>query len=266
MENELKKNNLELPDAINEILLNPDLSKCSKWYNNKDHINAFVNLIPYLGGFLASEIKTYFDYRDSEFIRKFVTFISELDHNGLDDKERIKFLKDIGKEADDSSGNIMASIIDRLDNINKQKILANLVIAKGTGDITIEDFFRLSFILERIPYVDLKNLSLYQTEYYDENGGTELLYSTGALRTSMLNQSGDKYVLSPLGVKLLKFGVKCDGIKIPEIQGTQTIASGDVLDKDDIDEILKEKKTEESREEYEKSGQAMFDYDAYRGK
>ena len=45
----------------------------------------------------------------------------------------MRFLKELEESAQDTSGNIMLSIIDRLDNIHKQKILANLVMAKGEG-------------------------------------------------------------------------------------------------------------------------------------
>lgn len=54
-----------------------------------------------------------------------------------------------------------------LDNINKQKNLANLTKARINGQISIEDFFRLSNMLERIPYVDLESLHNYIENYYD---------------------------------------------------------------------------------------------------
>lgn len=104
------------------------------------------------------------------------------------------------------------------------------------GNISIEDFFRLSSVLERIPYVDLQLLPSYQDEFYDESGDTELLFSTGVLRQAYLGEDGDKYILSPLGIKLLKFGVNVD-IPIPQITGVKTGISWENVGDKDIDLI-----------------------------
>lgn len=140
-----------------------------------------------------------------------------------------------------------------------KKILANLVIAKGEGKIIIEDFFRLESVLQRIPYVDLEQLPLYQTEYYDDNGDSELLYSTGVLRPAMYHQDGDKYVLSPLGVNLMKYGLRLS-VEIPQVKGTYTGIGweeiGEVPDIKGVKDIVN--KTIEDQH-YQESDQAMFD-------
>lgn len=266
----MDKNNI-LSDVIQQTLLVPDLAVKRPWnkhVNWIDQLCATVNLIPGIGGALAGEIKAITDiaanYKASEFMRKFIAFIYELDD--FDDKERLSFLNELEDAAQDSSGNVLLYIIDRLDNINKQKILANLVRTKAAGKITIEEFFRLESVLERIPYVDLKQLPLYQTEYYDEGGDTELLYSTGVLRPARYHQNGDKYVLSPLGVNLLRWGLWLP-IEPPQIKGTSTGIEweelGDVPDVERVKDIVKDT-IEEQR--YIQSDQAMFDYDVVRGK
>lgn len=107
-------------------------------------------------------------------------------------------------------------LVDRIDNINKEKILANLVKAKVVNEISVDDFFRLSSMLERIPYVDLVKLELYNKDYYDEDGDSELLFATGALQQSIIDaEGGNKYVLSKLGKKLLIFGLH---IEVSDIQ------------------------------------------------
>lgn len=229
---------------------------------------AIVNLIPGIGGTMASEIKlttsTYANYQASEFLRKFTAFIYEL--GDFEDKERIKFFEELEKVTHDTSGNVMLSIIDRMDSIHKQKILANLVKAKGEGKITIEEFFRLTSVLQRIPYVDLKQLPLYETEYYNENGDSELLYSTGVLRPAVYHQDGDKYVLSPLGIKLMEYGLNYS-VKPSQIKGTSTglewIELEEVPNIEDVKNTVK-KTIDDQR--YQESDQAMFDYDAVRGK
>jgi hypothetical protein len=243
----MDENKWVLSDIVQRTLLIPDLTAKKPWHEHVDWIDqlcAIVNLIPSIGGALAGEIKTITDavanYQASEFLRKFVTFIYELGDFG--ENERIKFLKELETTAQDTSGNVMLSIIDRLDNIHKQKILANLVRAKGEGKITIEEFFRLVSVLQRIPYVDLKQLTLYQTEYYDENGDSELLYSTDVLRSAIYHQDGDKYILSPLGVNLMRYGLWLS-VEIPQIKGTSTGLEwkeiGEVPDAEGVKEIVK---------------------------
>lgn len=259
-----------LPNFVQKTLSIPDLAKKRPWYNHvdwRDQLCSFANLLPGVGSFIASEIvsasNSVANYQASEFLRKFTAFIYELDD--FNDSARISFLDELEKTANDSSGNVMLSIIDRLDNINKQKILANLVKAKGASRISIEDFFRLVAALQRIPYVDLDQLHLYETEYYDENGDTELLFSTGVLRPAIYSQEGDKYVLSPLGVSLLKHGLAKD-VQKSQIQGASTGSvwlSGDDLDKEEVKDVVNEVIAERH---YEESDQSMFDYDCARGK
>ena len=267
----MAQDNIVLSDIVQQTLLIPNLAVKKPWYKHVnwiDQLCATVNLIPCVGGAIADEIKVITDavanYQVSDFLRKFITFIYELGDFG--DNERMRFLKELEESAQDTSGNIMLSIIDRLDNINKQKILANLVIAKGEGKITIEDFFRLESVLQRIPYVDLEQLPLYQTEYYDDNGDSELLYSTGVLRPAMYHQDGDKYVLSPLGVNLMKFGLRLS-VEIPQVKGTYTgivwEKIGEVPDIKGVKDIVN--KTIEDQH-YQESDQAMFDYDVAREK
>lgn len=180
---------------------------CKDGASFMDEIKVLANLIPGVGGALAQEIQNHQDYRESEFFRKLIWFINELNDTSIE--ERMAFCDEISKKAKDYSGNIISSMIDRLDNINKETVLANLVKSRINGHIGIDDFFRLSSMLERIPYVDLQLLSSYTKDFYDESGDTELLFATGALQQSVIDSNGeDKYVLSKLGRKLLLHGLK----------------------------------------------------------
>lgn len=151
-------------------------------------------------------IKDFIDYKESEFFRKYYQYLC-----GLSDttpEQRHQFAEEVQKKAEDYSGNVIMGIVDRMDNIHKEQYLAKLTIARINGWITIEEFFRLSSLLERIPYVDLKMLPYYQDPYYDESGDTELLYTTGALNQHTIDANGpSKYVLSTLGEKFLHFGL-----------------------------------------------------------
>ena len=184
-------------------------------------------------------------------------FICELGE--LTDTQRNEFVSEVEKVAEDASGNVIMGLVDRLDNINKEKILANLVIAKGKGEISIEDFFRLSSMLERIPYVDLAKLELYNQDYYDDEGDSELLFTTGALQQSVIDEEdGNKYVLSKLGRKLLKYGLRVE-VSDSQPRGTK-VASLDWnaagVPKPGVSVISPSTETD----------QDMFDYDVERGK
>ena len=106
---------------------------------------------------------------------------------------------------------------------------------RNFSKISIENFFRLASVLESIPYIDLAKLPSYQTPYYDEDGDTELLNSTGVLRPVLLSEDGDTYILSPLGVKLLQYGLKSN-VKIANVKGTSVDLSWNNISEDsDVD-------------------------------
>ena len=197
-----------------------------------EQVKALVNLVPVFGGALAQEIQVMQNFKESEFFRKYTAFI--LGVVDTTEKEREKFAEEISKKANDAAGNVIAGMVDRLDNINKEVILANLTMARIDDKISIENFFRLASVLERIPYVDLVKLPSYQTPYYDEDGDTELLNSTGVLRPVKLSEDGDTYILSPLGVKLLQYGLMTN-VKKVNVKGTSVDLSwNDISDDSEV--------------------------------
>lgn len=104
-------------------------------------------------------------------------------------------------------------MIDRLDNINKGTVLTNLIHARTDDKISIDDFFRLVSILERIPYTDLDKLIAFNEPYYDNSGVTELLNVTGAIDVCVIDSNPDSpnlYELTTLGRKLVQCGLKID--------------------------------------------------------
>ena len=195
-------------------------------------MKALVNLVPVFGGALAQEIQVMQNFKESEFFRKYTAYI--LGVADLPIQERKIFAEEIAQKARDSAGYLITGMVNRLDNINKEVILANLTRSRIDDKISIENFFRLASVLERIPYVDLVKLLSYQTPYYDANGDTELLNSTGVLRPVKLSEDGDSYILSPLGVKLLSFGLN---INIGEVNVTGTsvgVSWNDISEDSDV--------------------------------
>lgn len=118
------------------------------------------------------------------------------------------FLVELENNAREFSGYVITQLVNKTDNVNKVTVLANLIKSRVNNEISIHDFFRLSSMLDRIPYIDLNELEKYQKAYYDNSGDTELLYATGALKLDTIDaHSEDLYILSELGTKLLKYGM-----------------------------------------------------------
>jgi hypothetical protein len=219
----------------------------------KDQIFALLKLVTGdVVGAAESEMQAISDYKESEFFRKYTCYLYEL--VDTTPEERHKFCQEIHEKAEDFSGNVILGMVDRLDNINKETIFARLTIARIHGAISIEDFFRLHSMLERIPYVDLKELPRYKNPFCDESGDTELLYATGALLLQTLDANGsNKYILSVLGEKLLHWGC-CINLEMERINGTNVALN--YATNDDIDEIF-DKKMKASRPKY-KDGTLYF--------
>ena len=208
-----------------------------KMGTTKEKLGVFLKLVTGdLMGAVESAGQIITDYKESEFFRKYLRYIYEL--VDITPEERHKFVEEIREKAEDMPGNILFGIVDRMDNINKEEILAKLTIAKINGWISIEDFFRLTSMLERIPYVDLKQLPYYKEPYYDESGDTELLYATGALEVQTIDANGtNKYILSILGEKLLKYGF---AIQIELEHGKGTKMELDTMKKEEINRMFDE--------------------------
>jgi hypothetical protein len=229
-------------DSLSEIVAKslsiPDLSKLTVTDRDKSqgHKKAVASLIPYVGGAAAEELQMYYDYKDDEFFRKFVGYLMELKETTAE--ERNRFAQDVQEIAEDFSGNVICGMVDRLDNINKEKAFAKLTVARIHGLISIQDFFRLHSLLERIPYMDLKELPKYKEPFYDETGDTELLFATGALELDTIDTSGgsNKYKLSRLGSALLRWGF---GIHLELEHGKGTNVDVPTMTPDEVEEIVK---------------------------
>lgn len=199
----------------------------------KEQVFALLKLVTGdIVGAVESEMQAISNYKEGEFFRKYVCYLYELVDTTFD--ERHKFCQEIQERSEDFSGNVILGMVDRLDNINKEMILARLTIAKIQEFISIEDFFRLHSMLERIPYIDLKELPLYKEPFYDESGDTELLFATGALEINTIDAKGgsNKYVLSRLGEALLRWGL---GIHLELEHGKGTNVKLDYITAEEIE-------------------------------
>lgn len=261
----------ELSKIVDQSLNSVDLEKLKEVKDGsaKDQIFAIFKLLSgdFVGA-IESQQLAISDYREGEFFRKFCRYVMELVETTAE--QRHKFSQEVQEKAQDFSGNVIFGIVDRLDNINKESVLARLTIARINRWISIEDFFRLSSMLERIPFIDLNKLPYYKEPYYDESGDSELLYATGALEIKKIGyQDSNEYVLSKLGEKLVIFGLAIQ-LNMQREKGTNIVVH--TMTPDDVDEMTKRVLGNSHQMWRELGGDArdddsaQFEYDRYRGK
>lgn len=134
----------QIPPIIRKTFVDSELSKSDCFKNSSfwiDQLYCAINLIPIVGGTIAKEIEVFLgelgNYKDKELFRKFIHYIYGIAETDVHSRQ--KFAEEIEKKSEDDAGYILMGMIDRLDNINKQTILANLTKSKINGQISIEE-------------------------------------------------------------------------------------------------------------------------------
>lgn len=258
-------NNMDnLPVVVKDILESTDLQKIEKVdlkNIGKEALIGAFNCIPVLGGVVSSYLQIAKSNRETylemEFYRKLLALIYGI--KDLKPNDIKSFMDEVENNARDFSGCVITHLVNKTDNVNKATILANLIKSRVENEITIHDFFRLSSMLDRIPYIDLNELEKYQKAYYDDSGDTELLYATGALKLDTIDaQEENLYILSELGRKLLKYGM-LRSAHVDNHGGTSVnglITDENIISNADIDSMIDSMNDDQS----------MFEFDRKRGK
>lgn len=251
----------DLSVVVKDILESDDLQNINKVdlkNISKEALIGAFNCLPVVGGVIASYLQIAKNNRETylemDFYRKLLAFIYGI--KDLQAKDIKSFMDEIEENAKDFSGSVITNLINKTDNINKATALANLIKSRVNKDITIHDFFRLSSMLERIPYIDLNELEKYQNAYYDKSGDTELLYATGALKLDTIDaQDENLYILSELGQKLLKYGL-LRNTHVDNHGGTSVngmIMDDNYVSKANVDSMINSKIDNQSVYEFERN-------------
>lgn len=161
-------NNMDnLPVVVKDILESTDLQKIEKVdlkNIGKEALIGAFNCIPVLGGVVSSYLQIAKSNRETylemEFYRKLLALIYGI--KDLKPNDIKSFMDEVENNARDFSGCVITHLVNKTDNVNKATILANLIKSRVENEITIHDFFRLSSMLDRIPYIDLNELEKYQ--------------------------------------------------------------------------------------------------------
>lgn len=173
--------------------------------------NDLLDKFPALGWLMGLAKGTQETY--NEFIRyrfckkayKFLFFTKDIDRDKLND-----FFREYSKASGEDGYELLLSVIDRVDNLVKVKYLANLLKAKLSGQISIDDYIRLNTALQLVPFIDLKTLPRY-TVSRKEGKDTYSLFASGLLTLSNIDPKGsNSYQLSENGLLLAKYGMEED--------------------------------------------------------
>lgn len=183
--------------------------------------------VPILG-VLNGIFKVTKNFQMRRLYKKMVLFLYGTSDFSQRDKE--KFLHEYTEANKEKGSEALLTVIDKIDNANKIGILCNLMRAKINEEISIDNFVRLCQVIERLPYVDFKNLVKYKVDY-SELGTDDVLYSSGVIYNSVIDANGgDKYKLNYMGKLLLRYGMNvCVDLDAPSSVSMPNTLTPDAL-------------------------------------
>lgn len=188
-------------------------------------LDAALGNIPTIVRKIGNFARSYQDIVLAKNLKQFIEDTSKIDKN-----KKQEILNKISEKSEEDVGAILMNLLSKLDNINKVKIISLLFHSLAQDEIDTEMFLRLSSVVERIPYVDLKHIEDFQKDNYVPCVA-ESLYSAGVIGLSVIDggdaegKGQDMYRITPIGYYLLKYGMTKDidnkevsKIKLPSAQ------------------------------------------------
>lgn len=140
-------------------------------------------------GALVGLWKTGVAINDYRFLKKLLLFLNEA--STLPDKTRKRIIEDLEDESyQTEAGEKLIAVIDKLETGSKAKMLGKALTLFGNGIISKNEFWRVSFVIERLPMIDI--ISLNDWKNSDLNMIDEIrqqLYLSVGLAWFVLNSS-----------------------------------------------------------------------------
>lgn len=116
--------------------------------------------LPIMGS-LIGVWKTGVAIRDYRFLNKMLLFLDE--SSKLTPKKREKIIERLEDlEYQTEAGEKLLAIIDQLETGSKAKILGTTMVLFGNNEITKEEFWRVAYIIEKLPMSDILALKNWQ--------------------------------------------------------------------------------------------------------
>jgi hypothetical protein len=113
-------------------------------------------------GSLIGVWKTGLAIRDHRFINKLLLFLDESSKLSFEKRERIiEQLEET--EFQSEAGEKLLAILDQLETGSKAKLLGKSLVLFGNKAITKEEFWRVTYIIEKLPMSDILALKSWQT-------------------------------------------------------------------------------------------------------
>lgn len=147
---------------------------------------------------------------------KLLEFVEQFAKNETDPNELSEAISEIEQMNGESFFETMMDFLDRIDNANKARILANILHHSIKGDISRDNYLRHIWILANMPFIDLQQLHKYINDYY-QSSSSEILYANGLIRETIMDggtfgdeeqtDGGNKFGLTALGEEMLHFGL-----------------------------------------------------------
>ena len=149
-------------------------------------------------------------YRFCKKIYKFLFYTQDFDRKTMN-----SFWEEYSVANKENGYEMMLSVLDKVDNINKVEVMANLLKAKLDGKLSIDNFIRLTSSLHIVPYVDLRRLPDY-LESISIRHDTYMLLAAGLLYQSAIGVDGvgqeksSLYQLNDNGLLFVQYGLCID--------------------------------------------------------
>lgn len=172
--------------------------------------NRVLDTIPVLG-LLRGAYNAYKNISTARLIKKVGRFLLTTAHISPEDKRL--FIDELSEEIQDRGSEFLLDYLNRVDNIKKIDIIANIISAKVSGNISCIDLIVLCKIIENLPCSMFWSLQRYTTGQYIQ-GETDVLFGLGLLYISNISPKANLFSLNRNGYLLLKYGLN-EGIDIP---------------------------------------------------
>lgn len=215
------ESNENIEQSLLNTIKNDNLKDLSTDYSELA-LDSFLNDgvlrdIPFFGT-LYKGYKGVLGIRDALFAQKVYKFLTQI--KSVPVEERINFIEEIESKKNENIkvGQTLLLIIDKLDDLDKARIIGNLFKATIKKQINYDEFMRLSSIVQKAFNADLLKLS--SSSYYEEStkdhfisiGLMKLKLGKDLIKSQATIDGGEPelmidYEMTELSRKLYKFGL-----------------------------------------------------------